>query len=167
MKLGRAVVAGCVGGAMALLIIGIASWVWNADADLCAWFGVMIVGERPGGWVAGCIAQLGIAIIAALVYATVFELVTRRAGAILGLVVAVPHVIVAGLAIGFIPAPHPAHDFGPPGAFLEYRGIWIVIAFIVAHLVFGAVVGALYGQTRRAVPMTRRAWRDVTAGPTR
>jgi hypothetical protein len=167
MKLGRAVMAGCVGGALALLIIDIASWTWNADADLCAWFGVMIVGDRPGGWVAGCIAQLGIAIIAALFYAAVFEFVTCRAGAILGLVIAVPHVIIAGLAVGFIPVPHAARDFGPPGAFLEYRGIWIVIAFIVAHLVFGAVVGALYGQTRRAVPATRRVWRDVTAGPTR
>jgi hypothetical protein len=163
MKVGRAILAGIVGCIIALAIIGIAGSLWHTHADLCALFGDMLVGNRTGGgWLLGAAVQLVIAIIAALIYAAIFEWVTHRAGAWLGLLVAIPHVIIAGLAVGFVHVPSLAVGFGPPGAFMEYRGGWIIGAFILAHLVFGLIQGTMYGRTRHVVPRWVPVWRDVT-----
>jgi hypothetical protein len=81
-----------------------------------------------------------------------------------GIVVALGHVVIAGLAVGFLPATGLiAADITPPGAFMEYRGGYVVLAFVLAHLAFGAIVGALYGVPRLDVPTSIVAWRDVTA----
>ena len=82
----------------------------------------------------------------ALAYAAAFELATRRAGALVGLLLAVPHALVGGLALAFLPVLRPA-EFAPrpPGAFLEYGGPWAVVALVVFVGVYGALLGALYG----------------------
>jgi hypothetical protein len=115
------------------------------------------------GWLAGFVAQLIVAVIAAIVYAAIFEWVTRRAGFWIGVAIAVPHLVIAGLIVGFLPAdPLIAAGLRAPGAFFEYEGVWAVIAFICAHLAFGAVVGTIYGATRHPATAAPRIWLDVT-----
>lgn len=107
--------------------------------------------------------QLVVAVIAALAYAAAFEWVTRHAGALIGFAIAIPQAVVAGLVVGFLPVTRMLDaGIAPPGAFLEYRGAWTVAAFILEHLVFGVVVGGLYGTTQHAVPVHSAVWVDVT-----
>lgn len=165
MKIGRAIVAGIVGCIVVIVALIVVGWIAGTDADLCRLGGVILTGRLDAvGWLAGAVAQLVIAIIAALVYAAIFEFVTRRAGPLIGLAIAVPHVIVAGLAMGFIPA-SPLIDagIGPPGAFMEYRGPWVIATFVLAHLVFGALVGRLYGSVRHAPATARYVWKEIDA----
>jgi len=167
MKLGRAVGAGIVGGIIVVAAIDIIGWVTGANSDLCRLGGVILTGRLDAvGWLAGAVAQLVIAIIAAIIYASIFEWVTRRAGPLIGLVIAVPHVIVAGLAIGFVPACRLIDaGIGPPGAFMEYRGAWVLVTFVLAHLVFGALVGKLYGRAQHAPATGGYRWREISAQP--
>jgi len=167
MKIGRAIVAGIVGGIVVVIALIVVGWLVGANADLCRLGGVILTRRLDAaGWLAGAVAQLVIAIIAALVYAAIFELVTRRADALIGLAIAVPHVIVAGLAMGFIPA-SPLIDagIGPPGAFMEFRGPWVIVTFVLAHLAFGALVGRLYGNTRHSPDLASYRWVEITAPP--
>ena len=166
LRVGRAVAAGIAGGILVVAAVRVAGWLVASDADLCTLGGAVLLGRTDAiGWLVGAAAQLLIAIIAALVYALVFECVTRRAGALIGLAIAVPHVVIAGLAVGFVPVARMLDlGMGPPGAFLEYRGGWVVATFVLAHLAFGTIVGAWYGTTRHSDGRERRQWRDVT-GP--
>ena len=165
VKTGRAIVAGIVGGIVVVAALILVGWISGASADLCRLGGVILTGRMDAiGWLAGAAAQLVIAIIAALVYAAIFEFVTRRAGPLIGLAVAVPHVIVAGLAVGFVPASRLIDaGIGPPGAFMEFRGTWVIVGFVLAHLAFGALVGRLYGNVRHATATARYAWKELDA----
>src|SRR5665213_400407 len=160
LRVGRAVAAGIAGGILVVAAVRVAGWLVASDADLCTLGGAVLLGRTDAvGWLVGAAAQLLIAIIAALVYALVFECVTRRAGALIGLAIAVPHVVIAGLAVGFVPAARMLElGIGPPGAFLEYRGGWVVATFVLAHLAFGTIVGAWYGTTRHGDGRERRQW---------
>lgn len=164
MKLGRAIGAGIVGGIVVVAALEVVGLLTGSNADLCTLGGVILTGRRDViGWLTGAAAQLIIAAIAGVVYAAIFETVTRRAGALIGLAIAVPHAVVAGLAIGFVPVSRLIDaGIGPPGAFMEYRGAWVVATFVLAHLAFGTLMGSLYGTAQHARD-TARQWRDITA----
>jgi hypothetical protein len=163
MRVGRAIGAGIIGGIVVVAALEGAGLLTGANADLCSIGGVILTGRRDAiGWLTGAAAQLIIAAIAGVVYAVIFEIVTRRAGALIGFAIAVPHAVVAGLAIGFIPVSRLIDaGIGPPGAFMEYRGAWVVATFVLAHLAFGTLMGSLYGTAQHA-PETTRQWHDIT-----
>jgi hypothetical protein len=165
MKIGRAVLAGVLGVVLVYAIVWSAGKLSDHPADLCLLLGSSATADDGGAtWALGAAGQLAVGIIAALVYAAIFEWVTQRAGPIVGFVVALGHVVVAGIATGFLPAGQLV-DAGidPPGAFLEYRGLVVMGAFVVAHLLFGVLVGTLYGRVRHSIVVHRTAaWIDVT-----
>jgi hypothetical protein len=167
VKTARAITAGIVGGIVVVMALIVVGWISGASSDLCRLGGVILTGRLDAvGWLAGAAAQLVIAIIAAIIYAAIFEFVTGRAGALIGLALAVPHVIVAGLAIGFVPASRLIDaGIGPPGAFMEYRGPWVIAAFVLAHLAFGALVGKLYGRAQHSPVKASYRWTEITAPP--
>lgn len=167
VKPGRAIRAGIAGAVVVVTALILVGWISGANSDLCGLGGVILTGRLDAiGWLAGAAAQVVVAIIAAIVYAAIFEFVTRRAGPLVGLTVAVPHVIVAGLAMGFIPASRLIDaGIGPPGAFMEFRGPWVIAAFVLAHLAFGALVGKLYGRTQRSSAGPSYRWTEITAPP--
>jgi hypothetical protein len=153
MNMRRAIIAGLIGGVLAIAIVRGAAWLSGGEGDLCALLGAVVTGrEGTAGWIAGCVMQLVAAVAAAVIYAMIFEFVMNHASAAAGALIAVPHAIVAGLAVGFLPASR-LIDAGtmPPGAFMEYRGMAVLAGFIVAHLAFGATVGVMYGNVRHAV----------------
>lgn len=165
MKSLRVVLASTLGAIVVVAIVFAAGVANGHRADLCQLVGSSITGSMDAwSWTIGALVQLLIAVIAGIVYAGIFEWVTSRAGAAIGAVVALGHVVFAGLAVGFLPATRLIDaSIAPPGAFMEYRGGLVVLAFVAAHVAFGAIVGALYGRPchARAVPVV--AWRDVSA----
>jgi hypothetical protein len=167
MKIGRAIVAGIVGGIVVIVAMIVVGVVAGTDADLCALAGAVITGrEDAAAWVIGCASQMVVAVIAALVYAAVFEWIVRRAGAVIGVAIALAHGVVAGIAVGFLPISGMVNaGMSPPGAFLEYRGWPVIVTFVLAHLAFGAIVGARYGETLHRVASGRATWHDVTTEP--
>jgi len=49
----------------------------------------------------------------------------------------------------------------PPGAFMEYRGVIVLVGFLLAHLAFGTFVGATYGMTVHEASLPEPRWREV------
>lgn len=166
MKSGRAIIVGIIGAIVVMLIVWLGGRVGGASADLAALTAASIAGRTDvSTWLAGVVTQLVLGACAALVYAALFEWLFEHAGSWLGLAVAVPHAIVAGLILGFLPADRLiAAGLTPPGAFYEFAGGWCIAAFVVAHLAFGWFVGAAYGRTRHTVHSTPRAWTEVPRG---
>jgi hypothetical protein len=167
VRLGRAISAGIAAGIVVVVAMYVVGWITGTNADLCGLGGVILTGRLDAiGWLAGAAAQLAVAIVAAIVYAAIFELVTRRAGPLIGLAIAVPHVIVAGLAMGFVPAWRLIDaGIGPPGAFMEFCGPWVLATFVLAHLAFGALVGKLYGNAHHTPAAARYRWKEIAAEP--
>jgi hypothetical protein len=96
-------------------------------------------------WALGFVARILIGVFVAFAYAEVFE---AWAGATWrrGLLLAIPHALIAGLALLTLPSLHPLMpgDLAAPG-FMALNHGWItVIVFILMHLAYGAIVGGLY-----------------------
>ncbi len=167
MKAGRAIILGIVGCVLVLGIVWVGGRLEHTDADLSALAAAVLFARADGlAWIGGFITQLVVGAIAGLVYAACFEWVTERAGPLIGLAIGIPHAIVAGIIIGLLPGQRMLDAaIAPPGAFYEYRGLWCVIAVVLAHLVFGTFVGALYGPTRHTYARSHRRWAEVQAEP--
>jgi hypothetical protein len=147
MKVGKAIIAGVVGGvAMTVLawLVRQAGLQMNAEMMLGS-----MVSSSPGmtTWLIGFMMHLLISALIALAYAWGFERVTHRAGALVGLGFAVIHVTIAGMVMAMIPAMHPMipERMPAPGAFLSNMGGTFVALFVIEHLFYGAIVGAMYG----------------------
>lgn len=147
MKVGKAIIVGIVGGiAMTLL-----AWLGRTaglqlDGEMM--LGTML-GSPPGTgtWLAGLSMHLILSALIALVYAAGFEYATHRASAGLGLGFSLIHIVVAGLFMAMIPAIHPMvpEQMPAPGAFLVNMGAANMALFIAEHLMYGSIVGGLYG----------------------
>jgi hypothetical protein len=147
MNAGRAIVAGLAGG----VVMTVLAWVvrqLGIDMNGEMMLGTMLV-SPPGGtaWLVGFGLHMILSAVIALAYAWGFEQVAHRSGALIGLAFAVVHVVIAGVVMAMIPAMHPMipEQMPAPGAFLANMGGAFVAFFIVEHLLYGAVVGALYG----------------------
>lgn len=147
MKTQTAIFAGLLGGfAMTVLAwLGRAAGIeLNAEMML----GTML-GNTPGAttWVLGLAMHLILSALIALLYAVGFEKVVHRAGARTGLAFSLIHIAIAGVFMGIIPALHPMipDQMPAPGAFLINMGAPIVALFIIEHLMYGAIVGKVYG----------------------
>ena len=127
--------------------------VLGMEMNLEMLMGTMLLGEGAAAWLLGLGMHLVLSGLIALAYAWGFETVTGRASAALGAAFGVLHIAVAGVAMGaVVPLVHrwvPEQTPGP-GYFLTNHGALGAAAFVVLHLVFGAVVGALYAGHVRA-----------------
>jgi hypothetical protein len=158
MKFGRAAVAGVVGG-VAMTVLGWIVRQTGAEMNAEMMLGTMLSITGSAAWIAGFAIHMMLSIGFALIYAWGFENVAHRAGAVVGLGFAVIHIIVAGLAMALIPMVHPMipERMPAPGAFMASMGATFVALFILEHLMYGAIVGALYGPVRQraaAGPLT-------------
>jgi hypothetical protein len=155
MKMGRAFFAGAVGG-VAMTALG-----WVARQIGLQMNGEMMLGtmvsRSPGGaaWLIGFAIHLTLSLLIALPYAWGFERVTHRAGATVGLGFAIIHLIIAGLMMAIMPAVHPMipEQMPAPGAFLANMGPPFVALFVIEHLIYGTIVGALYGPVLHLRPL--------------
>jgi hypothetical protein len=147
MKVGRAILAGLVGG----FVMTVLAWVvrqLGIDMNAEMMLGTMLVAPPSGtAWLIGFALHMMLSALIALAYAWGFEQLAHRSGVGIGLAFAVVHVIIAGVVMGMIPAMHPMipGQMPPPGAFLANMGGTFVALFVVEHLLYGAVVGGMYG----------------------
>ncbi|WP_412063490.1 hypothetical protein [Rubrivirga sp. IMCC45206] len=150
MKTGSAFLAGVVGGAIMSAIMFMARTVMGMEVKLELLLGTMI-GLEPGttAWIVGFVLHLVISGLIALAYAWAFENVLHRANAGAGMLVALVHIVVAGVFMGLMPMVHPlVPEMMPgPGFFMLNLGAMGLVAFVLLHLIYGAIVGAMYGPT--------------------
>ena len=153
MKTGKAFLAGVVGGAVMSAIMLMARTVMGMEVKLELLLGTMI-GLQPGttAWIVGFVMHLMISGLIALAYAWAFENVLHRANAGAGALVAIAHILVAGVFMGMMPLMHPlVPEVMPgPGFFMLNLGVMGLVAFVMLHLIYGAIVGAMYGPTLAA-----------------
>jgi hypothetical protein len=90
-----------------------------------------------------------------LLYGFLFERVWAHGGAATGMLLAVIHSSLIGIAIGMTPQFHPLvpERLADPGPFFANLGVLGVLTFFGAHIVYGAIVGAGYGHVA-----TERQW---------
>jgi hypothetical protein len=161
MNYRKALLAGVVGGIGMSIVLAMARLL-GMPANLELMLGSMLTRTTDlTAWIVGFVMHLIISALIALVYAAGFEYLTHRAGWLLGLAFSIPHAIIAGIFMGMVPAMHPLipEQMPAPGAFMANLGIMGVIGEFMAHMVYGAIVGALYQ------PVLRYAEQRATSMP--
>jgi hypothetical protein len=147
--------------------------VGATELNLSMIVGSLFTGQVSGGtWVLGFVAGLIISGGIALIYAAAFEAL-RRSNWRLGLIGGAIHAAIGGLFFGLMSSFHPAMPnlITPPGPYAINYGPVTVAGFIALHLLFGAIVGAMYRTVHIPTPPARldrtREEHVVTAGERR
>eukprot|EP01113_Clastostelium_recurvatum_P045033 TRINITY_DN767_c0_g1_i1.p1 TRINITY_DN767_c0_g1~~TRINITY_DN767_c0_g1_i1.p1 ORF type:complete len:299 (-),score=80.51 TRINITY_DN767_c0_g1_i1:92-949(-) len=123
--------------------------------------GTMFGFSGTTAFLVGLACHCAISIILTSLYAAVFE-IRGEAGPKVGFMVSLVHLAVAGLLTGFTSvvhffnAPMTHHMYMEhPGVFMYAYGPYYVYGFVLFHIVYGTMVGALYRKTMS--PTARRA----------
>lgn len=146
MKAGRAFLAGVIGGAV--MSVGLAMGrAMGMPANLEMMQGTMFLPPGTTAFVVGLMMHLMISGLIALIYAWGFENVTHRAGWLVGVGFALIHTLIAGMVMGMMPMMHPMmpEQMPSPGYFMSNLGAMGVVAEVMLHLIYGAIVGGMYG----------------------
>ena len=158
MNVGRAFVAGVVGGIV--MSIGLAMGrAMGMPANLEMMLGTMMLQPGTGAFLVGMMMHLIISGLIALIYAWGFEHLTHRSSAAIGAGFGVIHGVIGGMAMGMMPMMHPLipEQMPAPGAFMSNMGMMGVMAEMVLHIIYGAVVGAMYRPAGVTVGRTAHA----------
>ena len=106
-------------------------------------------GLAPGGtaFAVGLLLHLVIGACWGLLYGALFEKVWNHGGAPTGMLMAVPHAALVGIALGLTPQFHPMvpEQIADPGPYFANLHVAGVFVFFGSHLLYGAIVGAGYG----------------------
>jgi hypothetical protein len=128
-----------------MLVLGrLAAAVASDRFDLLEMWSTLLGVRGAVGWVASLAVHLGVSVAIGVVYALAF----RLAGAVedgwaWGLIGGVIHWLVAGSFLTGVPARRDG-ALPAPGPFGMHIGPAAGLAFLAAHLAFGAIVGSLY-----------------------
>lgn len=149
MDIGMAIVAGIVATAvMTALMYG--ARVMKMNMDMPRMLGLMFSPpeNRSMVYLIGFVMHFMMGGIFGLLYAALFEALDISAGILWGGFFGLVHGLVAGMALGMMPAMHPRMGEGQvltaPGPFAVKWGGMLPAGIIMLHIVFGAVVGAIY-----------------------
>ncbi len=162
MDFRKAFLAGVIGGLAMTVLMMLGRMMGMTEMNLEIALGSMMTQAlNPMSWGIGLVMHLVISGFIACIYAFGFEYVTQRANWAIGAGFAVVHLIIAGLVMGMMgmmhplmvspPAPPPEGQLLAPGPFAANFGTMTTMAFIMLHLIYGAVVGALYEPIHRHV----------------
>jgi len=152
MSTSRAIIAGAV-GALAITLVTALLRAMGMPVNFEMVLGSMLTATiGMSTWLLGFLIHVSTGAIFGVIYAAVFQRWTRRADATTGVGVGAVHALFSGLALGTLPAVHPLvpEHMTAPGIFLSHLGSGGVIVYIGLHLLFGAVVGAMYAAEDRA-----------------
>lgn len=155
MNAARAAWAGAIGAVVMTVIMFIARAAGmgvNLELVLGSFFTASV---DTGTWILGFVLHVLLGVIFGLVYAWVFERVLHRADWQAGVGVGLVHSVIMGVLLAFVPPLHPivGETITPHGAFLVNLGVIGVVAFVLLHLIYGGIVGAVYAP----VAIERRA----------
>ncbi len=146
MDTGKALVAGLIAGIAGTILLALGR-VIGIPINIGMLLGTMLgLAPGPSTWFVGFIIHLVVSAVLGILYASGFEYLTHRSGAGIGIGFSILHILVAGLVMGAIPMLHPMipEVMAAPGVFLANLGAAAVVMFLILHLAFGAIVGAMY-----------------------
>lgn len=159
MKWNKALGYGVLGAAAMSIVMGLArSMGMHVQLELMLGTMLGIAPEGSNAFVVGLVMHLMMGAAFGATYAWLFERVIHHGGVAAGALVGLPHAIVAGLFMAMIPAVHPfiPESMPAPGAFMSNLGAMGVMAELMLHVMFGAIVGAGYGHVQ-----AERSWRGA------
>jgi hypothetical protein len=152
MSTSRAVIAGIV-GALAITLVTALLRAMGMPVNFELVLGSMFTATiGMTTWLLGFLIHLSAGAMFGAIYAAMFQRWTRRADATTGVGIGAVHALFSGLALGTLPSVHPLvpEQLAAPGIFFVHLGAGGVIVYIGLHLLFGAVVGAMYAAEHRA-----------------
>jgi hypothetical protein len=148
---GWAILAGLIGGAAmaTILYMGIIMLPDQMKMNLFMMLGTMMLPVGAAAFVMGAMVHAGMSVVFGLVHGAIFSAADiDSAWAAWGLLFGLAHWAVTGMALGMLPAMHPRIQSGEieaPGLFALSYPPMTAMGFLMLHLVFGVIVGALYG----------------------
>jgi len=148
MNFGLGFLAGLIGGAAMTLILSIARQAGAGALDLELKIGSLVTKDLTSkAWMIGLAIHLLMSGLIGLLYALGFEYVTRKATWLIGVGFGLVHAIIGGLLLSTMRDLNPLMRGGlvrAPGAFASNLGRSSIVWFVMAHLIYGAIVGAVY-----------------------
>ena len=148
---GWAILAGLVGGAVmaVILYMGIILMPQQMKMNLFMMLGTMVLPVGAAAFLMGAMVHAGMSVVFGLIHGGVFAaLDIDSAEAAWGLLFGVAHWAVVGMALGMVPMMHPrmrSGEIDAPGFFALGYPPMTAMGFLMLHLVFGVIVGVLYG----------------------
>ncbi len=164
---GRAVVAGLIGGAAmaSILYMGILMVPRQMKMNMFMLLGSMMLPVGATAFMMGAMIHAGMSIVFGLVHAAAFSILDIDSNqAAWGLLFGLVHWAIVGIALGMLPPmhpriryagprlipaakgnPHPEQLLDPPGLYALGYPPMTAMGFLMLHLLFGLVFGALYG----------------------
>ncbi len=148
---GWAILAGLIGGSVmaAILYMGIIMMPQQMKMNLFMMLGSMMLPVGAAAFVMGAMMHAGMSVVFGLIHGAVFSAADiDSAQAAWGLLFGLVHWAVVGMALGMLPMMHPRIRDGEieaPGFYALRYPPMTAMGFLMLHLVFGVIVGALYG----------------------
>ena len=147
-----AILAGLVGGAVMaiMLYMGNILMPQQMKMNLFMMLGTMVLPVGAAAFLMGAMVHAGMSVVFGLIHGGVFAaLDIDSAEAAWGLLFGLVHWAAAGMALGMLPLMHPrmrSGEIDEPGFYaLRYPPV-TAMGFLMLHLVFGVIVGVLYGE---------------------
>ena len=147
MKSSKAFWAGVLGALMMVIVMWMGRTTMGMTMSLAMMLGTMFLTMGSRAWILGLFMHLAIGGVIGLVYALAFERLTHKADVWTGVALGFINALLAGLVMGILPAIHPRipESMPAPGYFLWSMGMSGVVVLVLAHLLYGAIVGGMYG----------------------
>ena len=148
---GYAILAGLVGGTAmaAMLYMGILMFPQQMKMNLFAMLGTMVLPAGAAAFVMGAMAHAAMSVVFGLAHGAVFAATDIESSeAAWGLLFGLVHWAGTGMALGMLPLMHRGirdGEMDAPGFYALNYPPMTAIGFLMLHLVFGVIVGALYG----------------------
>lgn len=152
MRTRRAMFAG-LAGALAMSASMAVLRVAGVHTDLEGILGSLVLPNAGAGrWLVGFLVHLALGAVVACLYAACFEFAVQRAGKWVGAGIGLSHGLLAGLCMSGIAEMNPliVSVHSSTGAFFQNISPAVVagpMLFMLLHVLFGVVVGAVYGET--------------------
>ena len=147
---GAAVGAGLIGGAVmsVLLYMGIGMMPRQMKMNLFLMLGTMVFRNRPMAYATGAMMHAAMSIAFGLVHVALYNTFGLESALVAwGVVFGFGHWAVTGMGLGMIPIMHPLirrGDMQAPGAFALNYPSMTAMGFLMLHILFGILVGAVY-----------------------
>lgn len=145
IKVGHALVGGLLGG-IAASALQIGARVAGVPMNLDTWLGGLFTSDPETALTIGVTLQVALFTAIALAYAVGFEYVARRGGWTVGLAFSLLHAAIAGVVLATLASPDAA--YATPGSFPGEFTLVTTGLFAAMHLLYGTIVGWLYGERR-------------------
>ena len=142
--------AGLLGGVVmgAVLYMGIAIMPGQMKMNLFYLLGSMMFRDKAVIYIAGAMAHASMSVVFALIHIGIYDALDVDSNlAAWGLLFGFVHYLVVGMALGMLKMMHPrirSGDVQAPGAYAMAYPAGTAVGFLMLHLLFGVLVGALY-----------------------